>query len=135
MPLFLWNEKYSVNISSIDEQHKKLIDIINEFHDKMKTGIERENIGEVLIKLIDYTKYHFSFEEKLFSDNRYLESSIHKEVHAKFVEQINNIKNDFDNGKDVITFELMDFLKDWLGEHILGTDKKYSEFLNAKGIY
>lgn len=135
MPLFIWNEKYSVNISSIDEQHKTLVEIINEFHEKMSVEKNRAVIGEVLEKLISYTNYHFKFEEQLFSENGYLESAIHKATHSRLIEHVSNIKHDFDNGKDVITFELMDFLKDWLGDHMLNTDKKYSQFLNSKGIY
>lgn len=134
MALFSWDNSYSVNIREIDEQHKVLIKLINNLHDSMKVGKGKEALGPILNELVDYTVYHFGHEEKLFTDNGYPESSQHKAVHAKLVEQVKAIKKDYESGNAVMTIEVMHFLKDWLSGHIMGTDKKYSSFLNAKGI-
>lgn len=135
MPLFNWNAQYSVNVKEIDEQHKKLVDIINELHDSMKVGKGKETLGTILNELVDYTIKHFSYEENLFSSKGYPESKDHKNVHAKLVNQVKALKSDFESGKAVMTMDVMNFLKDWLSEHIMGTDKKYSSFLNAQGIF
>jgi hemerythrin len=134
MALFTWSNEYSVNIKEIDEQHKVLIDLINELHDKMKVGKAKEVLGDILEKLIDYTVYHFNHEEKLFTSNGYPDSSIHKTVHIGLVQQVKDIKKNFEGGNVVLSMDVMNFLKGWLGNHILGTDKKYSSFLNSKGI-
>ena len=60
MDFVVWNEKYSVKISTIDEQHKKLVAIINELYNSMKNGKSKEQLGKTLTDLVEYTKYHFS---------------------------------------------------------------------------
>ena len=135
MALFNWNASYSVNVRELDEQHKVLIKLINELHDAMKVGKGKEALGPVLKELVDYTVYHFGHEEKLFSGNGFPDSKQHKEIHAKLVEQVRDIQRNYESGNTVLTMEVMNFLKEWLSGHIMGTDKKYSSYLNAKGIY
>ncbi len=134
LALFNWSSDYSVNIKEIDNQHKILIKLINEIHNAMKVGKGKEVLESVLKELVDYTVYHFGYEEKLFSIHSYPEANQHKAAHDKLVEQVKAIKRDYESGKTVITLEVMNFLKDWLSGHIIGTDKKYSGFLNSKGI-
>ena len=134
MALFNWNDSYSVSIKAIDEQHKVLIGLINDLHDAMKIGKGKEVLGPILEELVNYTVYHFGHEERLFTSNGYPDSANHKATHVKLIQQVKDIKNDFDNGKTVLSMEVMNFLKDWLGNHIMGTDKKYVPFLTSKGI-
>ena len=134
MPLLNWNESYSVKIAQIDSQHKKLVDIINDLHNSMKAGKSKEVLGKILNQLIDYTANHFKTEEDLFSKYGYPESTTHKRQHGDFVGQVTKYKSDYENGKSVLSIDIMVFLKDWLLEHIAGTDKKYSSFLNSKGV-
>ena len=135
MALFAWNNGYSVNVQEIDNQHKVLVDIINKLHDSMKVGKGKEVIGEILDELVTYTVFHFGHEEKLFSGNGYSDTNRHKAEHKKLIEQVQNLQNDFKSGKTLITMEIMNFLKDWLSNHIMVTDKKYSSYLNSNGIY
>ncbi len=134
MPLLNWDNNYSVNIQEIDNQHQLLIKLINELHDAMKIGKGKEALGSILNELVNYTVYHFGYEEKLFSTYGYSESIQHKAAHDKLVEQVKQIQKEYESGKTVFTLEVMNFLKDWLSGHIVGTDKKYSSFLNSKGI-
>lgn len=134
MALFEWTEDLSVGVLTIDEQHKKLIAIINELNDAMKNGKAKEIIGKVIKELLDYTKYHFSKEEGLMAQANYIGIESHKLIHSQFVKNIENFENDFKNGKITVTLELINFLKDWLIKHIMGTDKKYSSTLIEKGI-
>ena len=60
-----WSEKYSVNVTKIDEQHKKLVSLINEMYDAMRAGKGKDILGAVIAKIVDYTVYHFSTEELL----------------------------------------------------------------------
>jgi hemerythrin-like metal-binding protein len=134
MAFFEWGEKYSVNIKAIDDQHKKLIDILNNLFDSMKVGKAKDIMGKVLYELVDYTIYHFKTEEDLFRKYGYPELNRHKKEHDELTKQATELKNSFDKGETIITVEVMNFLKDWLNNHIIGTDKKYGPFLNSKGV-
>jgi hemerythrin len=134
MPLLNWNESYSVKIAQIDSQHKKLVDIINDLHDSMKTGKSKEVLGKILNQLIDYTANHFKTEEDLFDKYGYPDNIVHKRQHSDLVDQVLKFKSNFVSGKSVISIDLMNFLRDWLTQHIVGSDKKYTLFLNSKGV-
>lgn len=134
MPLFQWSPNLSVNIAEIDTQHKKLVDLINLLHDSMKEGKGKEVMGKILGDLADYTVYHFSTEEKLFEKYAYPEYARHKKEHEDLTKQVLDIKTKFTAGQTVLTMEVMNFLKNWLNNHIMQVDKKYSAFLNAKGV-
>ncbi len=134
MALMTWDPKFSVNIREIDNQHKKLFELINNLHDSMKTGKGKEALGKILSELADYTVNHFSAEEKLFQTYGYPEQAQHKKMHTDLTKQVMDLKGKLDKGDVIITIEVMNFLKDWLNNHILVSDKKYSAFLNGKGV-
>ena len=135
MALITWNSTYSVNVKEIDLQHQKLIALINQLHDGMKAGKGKEIIGKILSDLADYTKFHFGYEEKLFDQTKYPDTMVQKRQHSDLVKQVVNYISKFQKGEAILTMELMNFLKDWLMNHIVATDKKYTSFLNSKGIY
>lgn len=134
MALINWNESYSVKIKEIDSQHKKLVDLINQLHDKMKEGKGKDAVGSVLDELVKYTVYHFSYEESLFAKYSYPEMRTHARSHSDLIEQVKVYVKDFQAGNGVLPMDLMSFLKKWLVDHISGEDKKYTPFLNAKGV-
>ncbi len=133
-PLLRWSENLSVGLDAIDSQHRTLIDLINELYKQIKSGATKDAVGEALDKLIDYTGSHFKYEEELFVQYKYPEQASHKELHHKLVSQVVDFQRQFkEDGKD-ISIELMEFLKDWLLNHIKKTDMKYSSFLRSKGV-
>ncbi|MBA4407716.1 hemerythrin [bacterium] len=134
MALLNWSDNYSVRVREIDTQHKKLIDLINTLHDGMKSGKGKEVLGGILNELVAYTVYHFGFEEKLFDKYGYPETIIHKRQHADLIAQVKKFVDSYNSGDGVLTIELMNFLRDWLTQHIAGSDKKYSDFFNGKGV-
>lgn len=134
MSLFQWSPDLSVNIVEIDNQHKKLIDLINLLHDSMRMGKGREIMGKVLKDLTEYTVYHFNTEERLFEKHGYTEASRHKREHDDLTKQVMDIKAKFEGGETSITIEVMNFLKEWLNNHIRQSDKRYSSYLNSKGV-
>lgn len=129
-----WNDSYSVGIQSIDEQHKKLFGMINALHEAIKQKRPREVMGRTLEELVEYTMTHFSDEETLMEKYGYPEFATHKQSHAALTVQVNDIFHRFRRGEPVISVELFGFLINWLKEHIQGTDKRYTAFLNSKGI-
>jgi len=134
MPLLAWKEAYSVNVKEIDDQHKKLIAMINELNDAMAAGKAKEVLGEILARLVSYTASHFANEEKLMQTNGYEGFQDHKAKHEKMTVKVLDLQSQYQQGKAAMTIEVMNFLKNWLDKHILGTDMQYSAFLNSKGV-
>ena len=134
MPLIKWRPSLSVNVSEVDKQHQKLINLINDLSDAMKAGQGSEVVEKILKELHDYTVVHFSFEENYFDKFGYSDTENHKRAHAHFVKKIKDFHDEFKEGKVSLSIELMDFLSDWLRNHIMGTDKKYVSFFHEHGI-
>jgi hemerythrin len=135
MPLINWEPAYSVGIREIDKQHMKLIDLVNELHEGMKSGKGKEILGNILNELVKYTSFHFSHEEQLFDKYDYPDTAVHKRQHKELVEQVMEYKTSYESGKSVLSLDIMTFLKDWLIKHIAGSDKNYTAYLNSKGVY
>jgi hemerythrin len=134
MALIQWNEGFSVDVAEIDKQHQTLVSMINELSDAMKQGKGKDALAKILNGLISYTATHFKTEEKYFDLYKYPGTVIHKKEHAAFVQKVSDFKDGFEKGKLSVTIEVMNFLSDWLKNHIKGTDKKYSVFFNEKGL-
>lgn len=134
MPIMSWTDAYSVGIAEIDQQHKKLIDLINALHDAMTKGQAKAVLGKILGELVNYCSSHFATEEKLFDRHGYPDAAEHKDKHQKMTSKVLALQQQFEQGKATITLDVMEFLQQWLDKHILGTDKKYSQFLHSKGV-
>lgn len=134
MAFIEWNESLSVNVAVIDGQHQKLIAMINELHEAMSQGKGRTVLGRIVSGLVSYTESHFRTEEKYFDVFGYPEALSHKKEHADFVAKVSEFKEGVEQGKIALSIEIMNFLSDWLRNHIKGVDKKYLSFFNEKGL-
>ena len=134
MALLAWKDAYSVKIKEVDDQHKKLIDMINELNDAMAQGKAKDALGTILDKLVSYAASHFVLEERLMQTHGYEGYQEHKDKHEKMTAKILDLQRQFKSGQAAMTIEVMNFLKNWLDKHIVGTDMKYSAFLNSKGV-
>jgi len=134
MPLMEWKEEHSVGIETADKHHQKLISMINSLYDAMQEGSSREIVSKILSALIVYTDKHFKYEEELFKTYNYPGFISHKKQHDELIKQVQELSEKFNTGTTTISIELMRFLKHWLTEHIMVADKKYTEFLNSKGV-
>jgi hemerythrin len=132
---FQWTDTFSVNIKEMDEQHKKWIDCYNALSDAMRERKEQAVLGNILDELARYTAYHFEAEERLFRKYEYPESREHTEEHDRMRKQVAEMHNNFNTGKLVLNAEVLNLLRTWLSRHILCIDKKYSDFLNNKGVF
>ena len=131
---FKWNTTFETGITRIDIQHKVIIRILNELYDIIIENNEEYKMSEIIDELMQYTEYHFSEEEKLFDRYNYIEGKEHKIEHLKFVKEIEVVVLQMNTDKGMLAIELMNFLKNWLTEHILDTDQKYISFFKEKGI-
>jgi len=132
--LMTWTDELSVGVGLIDEQHKVLLGLINELHAAMRARKSDAAMAGILARLKEYTVKHFGQEEEFFDRYGYPETAQHKEIHAKLVQQVLDFESALKSGQAKVTMDIMRFLKDWLVGHIMGTDKKYGPFLNAKGL-
>lgn len=136
MPLMTWNDKLSVGVNVIDDDHKKLVGMVNELYDGISAGHGKEAVGKVLDKLVDYTKFHFAREEQYFAKTAYPAAAAHKKEHDDLTKQVLDVQAKYKSGSvATLSLEVMNFLKNWLINHIQGSDKKYGPHLNAKGIH
>jgi hemerythrin len=134
MALLDWNDKFSVTIRKFDDQHKKLVGMVNQLHDAMKVGKGREVLGDILQSLAQYTITHFGDEEQLMKLHNYPEYEEHKKEHNNLVLHVKETLEAHRQGKNILTQNIMEFLKKWLTDHILDSDKKYGPFLKSKGV-
>lgn len=135
----VWKPEFSVNVTEIDNQHKKLIEIGSRLQDISKE-CEKYDCFDDMINIIhelkDYTIYHFKYEEELMLHNGYTDFWEHKSEHVSFVNKIKSIDLDkLDRDQLGSIIDLIDFILNWVADHILVSDMKYKPFFNGIGIY
>lgn len=129
-----WNESFSVNVKDFDRQHKHLFEILNELFLAMKKGKGDDIAAEILKELKNYTISHFKDEERNFEKHNYPEIETQKREHKYFIAQIDKYISELENKKIGLSIDILKFLGDWIQNHILVEDKKYSSFFLEKGV-
>lgn len=124
MGYFSWSDELSVGSSFIDNDHRKLIALINELHQAMRRDQGREILQPVLTELIKYTQEHFAREEEHMLKIDYAERAAHKLEHDKLLSEVLEMQRKFDDGSAMLTFQVSKFLRDWLVKHIMESDRK-----------
>ena len=134
MDTFYWNENFITGLPEVDQQHKKLVDIINQLGEKVAEGVTTlEEVEPIFKELTDYSAYHFQCEEDFMCesnlDPQYLE--VHHKTHTDFLEGIVSIREKVDLEKPETISYLLDFLCHWLTFHILGTDQNLARQIRS----
>ena len=129
-----WKAEYSVGLDSLAHPHKKLLDLINQLQTAVDYSTNSEFEREALDQLVDYTKTHFTYEEGLMEDNDYPDFEPHKAQHKDMIDEVEKVLAEYDKNPDTAMQNAIDYLKQWLINHINGTDKQYSSFLVEKGV-
>ncbi len=130
-----WTSDLSVGIPQLDDDHKKLIDLLNQIFVASYAGVGDQLVMKVVKELIDYTHYHFQREEDLLVKNHYPACSTHKEEHQKLIAELMSIKENIPTDlSDGLSTELTLFLRHWLIDHIKTHDLKYAEFIKELGV-
>ena len=128
MALLLWQDNLNTGIQVIDDQHRRIVEMINQLH-AAQTGGSQLVVAEVIDELVDYTMSHFAFEEELMEEAGYPFCAAHKRVHEVFGKRVSEYRMRFQSGEDV-TDELRNMLSRWLFNHIRGDDNAYAEHVN-----
>jgi hemerythrin len=131
--MFEWNDSYRTGVHSVDAQHQNLFVIAEELYKAMSSGQGKAAVGRTLDRLIQYTATHFAHEERLMRLHNYPDLAPHKAQHEKLAQQVLQFREDYQAGKITMTVQLLEFLRDWLQNHIRTSDQKYAPFLAEQG--
>ena len=128
--LVTWSQKLSVGIKLIDDQHKGLLDLVNDMfnHVKGNEEAERKYFQGIVQKTVQYVKVHFATEEKIMIATKFYGYSEHKRAHDTFVINVVNNIRDFEAGKKFSLSIFTKFLREWVLTHIAIMDKQYFEY-------
>lgn len=134
--LITWAPRMSVGVALLDEDHKRIMKLINKLHDAMIEGAGHRVLADIFRDLIAYISIHFDAEEELFERTGYQGAEEQQKAHRQMAQRTHEIYMQFQNDPESVKpMEVLYFLKDWWNDHIMNTDKKYAMFLNAHGIY
>ena len=128
----LWDDSWNTGIAVIDQQHRKLLNLVNDLGDAMRAGKSKDVLEDVLTLLVNYTKTHFAQEEGLMSRASYAGLEKHKQQHADFILKIDDYEKRVKSGSSLVSIDMMRFLSNWLIQHIKGTDQQYVPALCGK---
>ena len=123
----------SVGYNAIDEQHIRWIDLINTVYNSLASGSSREKLGMVLKELVDYTVWHFGFENKMMNTYNYPEKDSHMKLHRDFIAEIKKLEERYESGEDIMGVNVLEFLKNWLSDHIMKVDTRLGAYLESQG--
>jgi len=132
MPLIKWRESYSVGVKKFDDEHKVLVELINDVFEVVRDKKSVDTLKESIAKLIEYTKIHFADEEEAMEKAAYPHLEEHRDIHANLLEQVMEFEEELHRGQDALRTDFYKFLREWLMNHILDEDKKYSTYLIQK---
>lgn len=134
MAFMTWNDSLSVKIDSIDNQHKKLIEMINDFYDNVSKRSNDELISKLVNGMKTYTLMHFRTEERYMQQFNYPNYEQHKKEHDAFISKVNELEEKIKKGTAILSFEITTFLKDWIKKHIQEEDKQYTNLFLKNGL-
>jgi len=134
MSLFQWNDSFSVGNGEIDGQHKKLFQLADRFHAAMTGGQGKKALQQTLADLIEYTKQHFASEENLMQKTSYPGYRQHKAEHDALTRKVAQFRDDLAANRVVVTIDVLQFLRDWLVNHIGQMDKKIGEYVRQTQV-
>jgi hemerythrin-like metal-binding protein len=131
---YLWDDRLRVGIPEIDEQHRRLVAMMGDFHIAMKEGRSRQVQLEVVSGLIDYAKEHFATEERWFACYDYPNTERHKQRHQEFIARVIAFKDKIELGQLGVGIEISLFLSDWFYQHVHEEDQQYGHYFQERGI-
>lgn len=133
--LIAWSPAMSVGVSILDEDHRRIMGLINKLHGAMTEGAGKEALAEIMSGLHIYIQLHFESEESLLKQTNYPEVDSQHEMHEDMHKKTKEILRQFrEEPNSVQPVEILLFLKNWWVEHIMKSDMKYADHLAAHGI-
>jgi hemerythrin-like metal-binding protein len=134
MALLARGSNYSVGEKTLDSQHSVLFSILNGLHAAMMNRSAPGSTGDLLKKLVSYTRDHFAAEEAMMANSNYPGLLHHRVHHRDLTKQVYEFMARHARGDSKINIELLRFLSDWLTNHIQHEDKEYGPWMNRHGL-
>jgi hemerythrin-like metal-binding domain len=129
-----WDDKYSVGISIIDNEHKQLIGIMNKAIALEQNSNNPKEIAAVLNEMNKYVQTHFATEEAYMAKFNYSDYENHRKEHQAFSIETMAFFDKITDSNRQLTCEILEHLKSWLVNHVLGTDTKYISCFKEHGL-
>lgn len=133
VPLLVCDNSFSVNIAALDSEHSRLVGMLNVLSECVAWGEGKEVAAPMLNALLAYTKAHFKTEEALLQKHGYAGLAAHKAEHDSMTATLEQFMREFEENASDIAPRLLRFLRDWLSNHIIKSDRQYSAFLRGHG--
>lgn len=130
MAFLPWHDRYRVGHPAVDQQHRKLFELVNHFDDVIKMGMEGE-LRLILDDLIASTEAHFAFEEALLEQMRFPGAAAHQKIHGELLHQVAAMQARLTSGGHGSMKSVVRFLADWLTNHVLREDLDYVPYLKS----
>lgn len=124
-----WHKNYNIGVEAVDRQHQELFRMVTQLQDSLSSSNLNKEIVSVLIFLVKYTKQHFADEEELMDGINYPELERQKVLHKKMIEEVNGAVVSIKQRRPIDVFKLVDFLIEWLLQHIEQEDQKIGDFI------
>lgn len=134
MALVTWKDTLSVGVDMIDNQHRTLIELLNQLDERVRAGGAPMVLSGALDRLIWHTAMHFADEEALMKSNGYPEAAGHVAEHYGLVKAAINLQKRLAISPGDLSEGDMIFMRDWLQQHLQGSDRRLGEFLQARGV-
>jgi len=130
---FLWKDEYSVHVQVIDNQHRKILFLLNNINNAIQSNNDY-SLKQNIETLKEFSKYHFEFEEEILSKYGY-DVQNHSNKHDVVLKQLDIIHQKILKDENYDKHDMVDFLATWIDEHIIQEDQQYSSYLNSKNIF
>lgn len=135
MTYLKWEDKLSVGVAEVDEEHKRMVDIVVALHNSVIAGMSDECFIGLFDSLVDCTVMHFRHEEKLMERAQYPDFATHREEHEKLLMRLRAFREDvIDRSDSQRSIDMMNYLRIWLLDHIREADMKLGAFLCAATV-
>jgi hemerythrin len=134
MSYFTWSPAFSIGLKKIDQQHKSLVQAVNALHEALHAENGAEDLGWILNFLANYTAEHFQTEEALMDAFAFPDQEEHIRIHKELLGQVGAFIGRYQSGKEDISQELLDFLKQWLVVHIGQEDRRLGAHVQRQGL-
>lgn len=130
--LFEWNERFEIGIQEIDDDHKALVNLMNDLYEAMQDGSGGALLIQIFSALKDYTETHFAKEERIMTQWDVPGQKQHFQEHQKMIAKLSDLENRHRKGEAAISLQTLTFLRDWLRNHICVLDQAMAERVEAK---
>jgi hemerythrin-like metal-binding protein len=129
-----WKERYSVGVKEIDQQHRGLLDIINQIISSFEKKDKWQSTSAIIDSLIHYAYNHFATEERYMLEAEYPELSWHIGLHLTFIRKVFLMSEEYNQKGLAMQKEILTYLASWYSSHVLEIDRKYMPYMDKKGI-